>query len=59
MAGAAMAPALGVVRSHFADQSELAVQFIVSLPALFIIIANLLFPLFWVHLQTSVFRRIF
>ena len=46
MAGAAMAPALGVVRSHFADQSELAVQFIVSLPALFIIIANLLFPLF-------------
>ena len=54
MAGAAMAPALGVVRSHFADQSELAVQFIVSLPALFIIIANLLFPLFcrWMRTRT-------
>ena len=54
MAGAALAPALGVVRSHFADQSELAVQFIVSLPALFIIIANLLFPLFcrWMRTRT-------
>lgn len=45
MAGAAMAPALGVIRSHFADQSSLMVQLIVSLPALTIIIANLFFPL--------------
>lgn len=44
MAGAAMAPALGVIRSHFADQSSLMVQLIVSLPALTIIITNLFFP---------------
>ena len=45
MAGAAMAPALGVIRLHFADQSSLIVQLIVSLPALTIIITNLFFPL--------------
>lgn len=44
MAGAAMAPALGVIRGHFAEQSGLTVQLIVSLPALFIIIANFFFP---------------
>ena len=44
MAGAAMAPALGVIRSHFADTSSLMVQLIVSLPALTIIITNLVFP---------------
>lgn len=45
MAGAAMAPALGVISSHFADRSSLLIQLIVSLPALTIIIANLFFPL--------------
>lgn len=45
MAGAAMAPALGVIRSHFADRSSLLIQLIVSLPALTIIIANMLFSL--------------
>jgi len=45
MAGAAMAPALGVIRDHFHHVPELMVQFIVSLPALFIIITNLCFPL--------------
>ena len=44
MAGAAMALALGVIREHFRDQSSLMVQLIVSLPALFIIITNFLFP---------------
>ena len=43
MAGAAMAPALWAVKAHFADRSDLLVQFIVSLPALFIIITNLYF----------------
>lgn len=43
MAGAAMAPALGVIREHFSGQSRLAVQLIVSLPALFIILTNLMF----------------
>lgn len=54
MAGAAMAPALGVIRNHFAGQSELMVQFIVSLPALFIIVTNLFFPLLsqWIKTRT-------
>ena len=43
MAGAAIAPALGVIKAHFADAPELLVQFIVSIPALFIIITNLFF----------------
>ena len=44
MAGAAIAPALGIIRDHFADAPDMLVQFIVSLPALFIIATNLLFP---------------
>lgn len=43
MAGAAIAPALGVIRAHFATAPALLVQFIVSIPALFIIITNLFF----------------
>lgn len=43
MAGAAIAPALGVIRAHFATSPALLVQFIVSIPALFIIITNLFF----------------
>lgn len=44
MAGAAMAPALGVIREHFSQSSSLVVQLIVSLPALFIILTNFFFP---------------
>lgn len=43
MAGAAIAPALGVIRAHFSNEPDLMVQFIVSIPALFIIITNLFF----------------
>ena len=43
MAGAAIAPALGIIRSHFASSPDLLVQLIVSLPALFIIVTNLFF----------------
>lgn len=43
MAGAAIAPALGVIKAHFAEAPELLVQFIVSIPALFIIITNFFF----------------
>lgn len=46
MAGAAMAPALGVIRQHFADESSIMVQLIVSMPALFIILTNFFFPWF-------------
>ena len=52
MAGAAMAPALGVIRTHFADQSNLMVQLIVSLPALTIIITNLFFPFMYRFIRT-------
>ena len=45
MAGAAIAPALGVIGRHFAGQNPLLIQLIVSLPALFIILTNLVFPL--------------
>ena len=44
MAGAAIAPALGVISEHFPGQSPLLIQLIVSLPALFIILTNLVFP---------------
>ena len=43
MAGAAVAPALGIIQGHFKDASPLQIKFIVSMPALFIIIVNLLF----------------
>jgi len=45
MAGAAIAPALGVISAHFEGRNPLLIQFIVSLPALFIILTNLVFPL--------------
>ncbi len=44
MAGAAIAPALGVISAHFEGRNPLLIQLIVSLPALFIILTNLLFP---------------
>ena len=45
MAGAAIAPALGVISAHFEGRNPLLIQLIVSLPALFIILTNLAFPL--------------
>ena len=43
MAGAAIAPALGIIKAHFCDASAMLIQFIVSMPALLIIITNLFF----------------
>jgi len=43
MAGAAVAPALGVIQSYFADCNQLFVQMIVSIPAIFIVITNFIF----------------
>ncbi|MBO6189360.1 MAG: MFS transporter [Alloprevotella sp.] len=43
MAGAAIAPALGIIRAHFQASSPLLVQLIVSLPALLIILTSLFF----------------
>lgn len=41
MAGAAVAPALGLIREHFADTDTGLVQMIVSMPAIFIALTNL------------------
>ena len=43
MAGAAVAPALGVIREYFQDESLTTVQLIISMPALFIMTTNLFF----------------
>ena len=44
MAGAAMAPALGVIQAHFSDCEQLFVQMIISVPALFIVLTSFIFP---------------
>lgn len=44
MAGAAVAPALGIIQAHFSDCNQLFVQMIISVPALFIVITNFIFP---------------
>ena len=43
MAGAAIAPALGIIKAHFAGAPALLVQLIVSMPALLIIVTDLFF----------------
>lgn len=43
MAGAAVAPALGIIREYFSDASLMTVQLIISMPALFIAVTNLFF----------------
>ena len=45
MAGAAVAPALNAISAHFADANPLLIQFVVSMPVLFIILTNLCFPM--------------
>lgn len=45
MAGAAVAPALGVIQAYFADSNPLFVQMVISVPAIFIVITNFFFPL--------------
>ena len=43
MAGAAIAPALGIIKAYFSTANDLLVQLIVSMPALLIIVTNLFF----------------
>jgi len=43
MAGAAVAPALGVIHEHFATVPDILIKLIISIPALFIIITNIFF----------------
>ncbi len=44
MAGAAVAPALGTIQSYFSTTNRFFIQMIISVPPLFIIIVNLMFP---------------
>lgn len=43
MAGAAVAPALGVIQEHFSNSSQLLIQMIVSIPSIFIIFTSFIF----------------
>lgn len=43
MAGAAVAPALGVISEYFSDEPEILVKLIISMPALCIAVTNLFF----------------
>lgn len=43
MAGAAVAPALGVIQEYFSGESKMMVQLIISMPAVFIAVTNLFF----------------
>ena len=52
MAGAAIAPALGIIKQHFSTSPDLLVQFIVSIPALLIIITSLFFRVISERLRT-------
>lgn len=44
MAGAAVAPALHVIQNYFSDVNQTLVQMIISIPALFIALTNMIFP---------------
>jgi len=44
MAGAAVAPALGVIQAYFSQSNPLFVQMVISIPAVFIVITNFFFP---------------
>ena len=44
MAAAAVAPAMGTIKAFFSDASPLLTQMVISTPALFIVITNLIFP---------------
>ncbi len=52
MAGAAIAPAMGIIKQHFADAPAMVVQLVISLPALFIIVSNLFFAALCRRLRT-------
>ncbi len=52
MAGAAIAPALGIIKTHFSSANALLIQLIVSMPALLIIVTNLFFLTISRHFRT-------
>lgn len=44
MAGAAVAPALDVIKTYFNSTNQILVQMIISIPSLFIVFTNIIFP---------------
>ena len=44
MAGAAVAPALDVIKNSFPNTSQTLIQMIISIPSLFIFLTNMIFP---------------
>lgn len=44
MAGAAVAPALGVIQEHFSDADPFLIQLVISIPAVFIFLSSFIFP---------------
>lgn len=52
MAGAAVAPALDVIKTYFSGTNQTLVQMIISIPALFIALTNLFFPRLCKHFKT-------
>lgn len=44
MAGAAVAPALGVIQENFRNADQLLIQLVISIPAVFIFIMSFIFP---------------
>ena len=44
MAGAAVAPALGVIKEYFSDADPIMIQLIISTPAVFIFLTSFIFP---------------
>lgn len=53
MAGAAVAPALDVIKNYFSDANQTLVQMIISIPALFIALTNVIFPRLCKHFRTK------
>lgn len=53
MAGAAVAPALNVIRTHFSGCNPMYIQMIVSMPAVFIFLTSLIFPKLCNHLRAK------
>ena len=53
MAGAAVAPALGVIREFFSESSALAIQLIISMPAVFIFLTSFIFPKLCARFRTK------
>ena len=53
MAGAAVAPALNVIKEYFCDVEQTLVQMIISIPALFIALTSFVFPKLSQKLKTK------